>query len=377
MEGVEIETGAGLRQAVDMGGVFRSSFLSGERMEPLVGLVPPEIRGMFVLDMRFVILLSFLFLSGCETLQFYGQGVRGQVEILRKSRPNAEIIAAEETPGNLKKKLILAEELCDFAREELTLPGDSAYHKYADLGRRHVVFVLHAAPEFSLEPKTWYYPIIGELDYRGYFKEEDAEEYARKMEAEGYETHLGGTNAYSTLGVFHDPLLNTFIEYPEIDLAEIIFHELTHRRIFKNGETTWNESLANVVQEEGVRKYLHSNARWTELADYEERLLRRRDFYDEIAVTREQLTRLYSSGVGEDEMRAEKKRILGKLKTRARSLQNRWGTKALEGWLRMDLTNAHLLALITYNSEMPKFRKMMEECGGDFERFFEMVERAE
>jgi len=329
---------------------------------------------MLVSSMRVVLFLSLFLMCGCETLFFYGQGVRGQVEILRKSRPNAKVIAEPGTPEALKKKLMLAESLCDFASRELALPGDSAYHRYADLGRRHVVFVLHAAPEFSLVPKTWRYPVIGELDYRGYFVEADAEAYAKKMEAEGYEVHLGGTNAFSTLGLFHDPLLNTFIDYPEIDLAEIIFHELTHRRIFKSGETTWNESLANVVQEEGVRKYLRVNGRMAELADYEERLVRRRDFYNEIAVTRGQLTKLYASGAGEEKMRAEKKRILEKLKGRARALQDRWGTKLLEGWLRLELTNAHLLALITYNSEMPRFRKIFEESGGDFGSFFKAVE---
>ena len=326
--------------------------------------------------MRSSLLLPLLLLSGCETLHFYSQGVQGQVEILRKSQPNSKVIASPETPEALKKKLILAEELCDFASKELALPGDSAYHKYADLGRKHVVFVLYAAPEFSLEPKTWRYPVVGELDYRGYFSEEDGLAYARQLEADGYEVYLGGTNAYSTLGFFHDPLLNTFIDYPEIDLAETIFHELTHRRIFKSGDTTFNESLANVVQEEGVRKYLRTTGRKTELADYEERLVRRRDFYNEIAVTRGQLTRLYASGATEEAMREEKKLILGKLKLRARALQNRWGTKALEGWLSLDLTNAHLLALITYNSEMPKFRKMFEESGRDFERFFEEVANA-
>jgi len=329
---------------------------------------------MFANGMRVVLFLSLFLMCGCETLHFYGQGVRGQMEILRKSRPNAEVIARPGTPEALKKKLLLAESLCDFASRELALPGDSAYHRYADLGRRHVVFVLYAAPEFSMEPKTWRYPVIGELDYRGYFDEADAEAYAEKLEAEGYEVHLGGTNAYSTLGLFHDPLLNTFIDYPEIDLAETIFHELTHRRIFKSGETTWNESLASVVQEEGVRKYLRVNGRMAELADYEERLVRRRDFYNEIAVTRGQLTELYASGAGREEMRAEKKRILAKLKTRARALQDRWGTKLLEGWLAQDLTNAHLLALITYNSGMPEFQKMFEESGGDFGSFFEAVE---
>lgn len=299
------------------------------------------------------------------------------MEILRKSQPSAEVIADASTPETLQKRLLLTAELCEFASTELALPGDSSYGKYADLGRRHVVFVLYAAPEFSLEPKTWRYPVIGEMDYRGYFKEEDAAAYAKQLEADGYETYLGGTDAYSTLGFFHDPVLNTFADYPEIDFAELIFHELTHRRVFRNGETTFNESLANAVAEEGVRKWLISKGRRAELADYEERLIRRRDFYHEIEITRRDLTELYASAQPAEEMRNRKLAILTELKTRARALQRRWGGKQLEAWIRLDLTNAHLLPLITYNSETETFRKLLKESGSDFEAFFRKVEKME
>lgn len=322
--------------------------------------------------MPYFIPLSFL--VGCQTLHFYSQGVAGQAEILLKSRPNRELLESPDTPAQLRRRILLAEQLCRFATEELALPGESAYHKYADLQRRHVVFVLHAAPEFSMEPKTWHYPFVGELDYRGYFKEADAMAYAGQLRNEGFDVHLGGTDAYSTLGVFHDPLLNTFIDYPEIDFAETIFHELTHRRIYRKGETTFNESLANTVGEEGVRRYLRSKGRTAVLSDYEERLVRRRDFYDEIDLTRRQLTDLYASGMPEGEMRARKSELLSDLKSRARTLQKRWGGKQLEEWLSLDLTNAHLLALITYHRGMPRFRKLLDESGGDLETFFMKVE---
>lgn len=325
--------------------------------------------------MRVFLLLPVLLLTGCGALQFYTQGVSGQFEILRKSRPNAEVIADTSTPETLRKRLLLTAELCDFASRELALPGDSSYGKYADLGRRHVVFVLYAAPEFSLEPKTWRYPVVGEMDYRGYFKEDAASAYAKKLEAEGYETHLGGTDAYSTLGFFHDPVLNTFADYPEIDFAELIFHELTHRRVFHKGETTFNESLANAVAEEGVRRWLISKGRRANLADYEERLIRRRDFYREIEITRSGLTELYSSSLPAEKMRKRKHAILAELKTRARALQRRWGGKQLEAWIRLDLTNAHLLPLITYNSETETFRKLLKGSGDDFESFFRKVEK--
>lgn len=321
------------------------------------------------------LLFPFVFLTSCETLRFYTQGVEGQVEILRKSRPNAKVIAAPETDERLKERLRLAEVICDFAKQEIALPGDSAYHKYADLGRDHVVFVLHAAPEFSLEPKKWFYPVVGELDYRGYFAKEDAEAYTASLREDGYEVHLGGTDAYSTLGFFHDPLLNTFIDYPEIDFAETIFHELTHRRIFVNGDTTFNESLANTVAEEAIRRWLIAQGRRAELEDYEERLEKRRDFYSRIATTRDELTALYASGLPEDEMRRRKQEILNNLKHRARILQKRWGGKQLEEWLKLDLTNAHLLALVTYNQQIPRFKKLLRESDGDFEVFFRKVEK--
>lgn len=320
-------------------------------------------------------MLPVLLLTGCGALPFYTQGVVGQMEILRKSRPSAEVIADASTPDTLRKRLLLTAELCEFASRELALPGNSSYAKYADLGRRHVVFVLYAAPEFSLEPKTWHYPVVGEMDYRGYFKEEDAAAYAKQLESGGYETFLGGTDAYSTLGFFHDPVLNTFAGYPEIDFAELIFHELTHRRVFRNGETTFNESLANAVAEEGVRKWLISKDRSDVLADYEERLIRRRDLYREIDVTRRDLTKLYASKLPEEEMRKRKLAILTELKDRARNLQRRWGGKQLEAWIRLDLTNAHLLPLITYNSETETFRKLLKESGGDFKAFFGKVEK--
>jgi predicted aminopeptidase len=324
---------------------------------------------------RVFLLPTVLFLSGCGALQFYSQGVAGQMEIMRKSRPNAQVIADASTSETLRKRLHLTAELCEFASRELALPGATSYGKYADLGRRHVVFVLYAAPEFSLEPKTWRYPVVGEMDYRGYFKEQDAKNYAKKLEAEGYETYLGGTDAYSTLGFFHDPVLNTFADYPEIDFAELIFHELTHRRVFRKGETTFNESLANAVAEEGVRRWLGSKGRRADLADYEERLIRRRDFYREIDTTRRDLTQLYGSNLPEEEMRKRKRAILVELKSRASALQRRWGGKQLDAWIRLDLTNAHLLPLITYNSETETFRKLIKESGGDYEAFFRKVEK--
>ena len=194
-----------------------------------------------------------LLLASCQTLNFYTQAVGGQMEILRKSHPNGPIIASKDTDAKLRKQLVAVENIRRFASDHLSLPGHDSYGKYADLGREYVTWTLYAAPEFSLEPKRWWYPTLGELDYRGFFKEADAEELAKKLRAEGYDVQVGGVDAYSTLGWFHDPVLNTFVHSADVDLAELIFHELTHRKYFRSGATVFNESFSNAVAEDGVK----------------------------------------------------------------------------------------------------------------------------
>jgi len=311
--------------------------------------------------------------SGCNTVSFYRQAIGGQAEIMRKSRPNAEVMADPASKALVKAKLAEVEEIRKFAEEHLSLPGKESYGRYADLGREHVTWVLYAAPEFSLEPKTWWYPTLGKLDYRGFFNPQDTEALAGKLRGEGFDVYTGGVDAYSTLGWLHDPVLNTFVESADVDLAELIFHELTHRRFFRNGATTFNESLANAVGEEGVKRWLAHHKRWADLRHYEARLMRRAQFYDQIDRTRAELKTLYASGVPEKEMRAEKKRLYASLQRSFRDLRKRWGGRGLEGWLEMDLGNAHLVSVATYHQHLPVFRSLLEECDGDLNRFFERV----
>ncbi|WP_075090885.1 aminopeptidase [Haloferula sp. BvORR071] len=312
-----------------------------------------------------------LLLASCQTVQFYSQAVSGQVEIFQKSKPIPPIIADPATPPKLKKQLQSVQEIRQFATGHLTLPGDESYGKYADLGRPYVVWTLYAAPEFSLEPKTWWYPTLGKLDYRGFFKKEEADELTLKLRAQGYDVQSGGTDAYSTLGWFHDPVLNTFVDASDIDLAELIFHELTHRRLFRNGDTTFNESLANAVAEESVKRWLRYHKRTGDLKNYEARLVRRGQFYDQIDRTRADLKALYASNKPPAEMRRDKARIFHQLQDNFRELRRRWGGRGLENWLKEDINNAHLVALTTYQHHVPAFHKLLAECGGDLNLFFE------
>jgi predicted aminopeptidase len=317
--------------------------------------------------------LALLGLSSCNTATFYQQAIGGQIEILRKSRSNDAVLQDASSPESLKKKLRQVEEIRAFAQSHLSLPGNESYGRYADLGRDHVTWVLYAAPEFSLEPKTWWYPTLGKLDYRGYFRESDTDQMAGELRRQGFDVYTGGVDAYSTLGWLHDPVLNTFVDSADVDLAELIFHELAHRKYFRNGATAFNETLANMVAEEGVQRWLAHHRRHTDLRKFRERLVRRAQFYDKIDSTRSGLEKLYASGIPEVEMRKRKKELFRGLQDEFRELRRRWGGRGLEGWLTMDLTNAHLVSVATYHQHLPAFRKLLSDCDGNLDLFFNRV----
>jgi predicted aminopeptidase len=356
------------------------SFMSGEDRGKLAGEESGN-RGLARLSdpniMRKLPLLAALcaLICSCQTLKFYQQAVTGQVEIFQKSRRISSVVADPNTPAKLRQQLGTVLSLRQFASEYLSLPGDSSYGTYADLGRPHVVWVLYAAPEFSLKAKTWHYPAIGEMDYRGYFHEPETRAFAADLKSRGYDVFIGGVDAYSTLGWFHDPILNTFVDYPDVDLAETLFHELTHRKVFRRDDTVFNESLATTVAEEGVRRWLRHQGRAVDLKKYEQRLIRRREFYREIDRTRVALERLYASATTDAFKRSEKIRLLALLRDDFRELRRRWGGRGLEGWLHEDLNNGHLVSLKLYAEKMPVFQKLLADSGGDLDRFFHEVTR--
>lgn len=274
------------------------------------------------------------------------------------------------TDPALRGKLASVQEIRRFATDALGLPGEESYNTYADLGRESVTWVLYAAPEFSLSPKTWWYPILGELDYRGFFNKNEALALAAELKNQAYDVTVGGVDAYSTLGWFHDPVLNCFVDYPEVDLAELIFHELTHRRLFRKGETAFNEALATAYAEDGVKRWLRHQHRTRDLAAYEQLLVRRKEFYDQMDLTRTLLEALYASRLPADEMRSRKQACLRDLQSRFRELRRRWGGRGLESWLVGELNNAHLISVMTYHQQGPIFHQLLKDADGDPEVFF-------
>ncbi|HCN28039.1 MAG TPA: aminopeptidase [Verrucomicrobiales bacterium] len=314
-------------------------------------------------------------LASCSTAGFYRQALAGQMEMSRKARPVAEVLADPASKPLLREKLTTARDILAFAEAELGLPAKGQYERYASLGRRYSVWVVFAAPEFSVEPKRWWYPLIGSLKYRGYFQEAPALREAERCRAQGLETFVGGVEAYSTLGWLRDPLLNTFIGRDDGDLAELLFHELTHQRLYLPGDTDFNEALATAVGQEGARRWLKARGRPDDLRAYEKELRVERQFIAELLRARDELKTLYArADMEENAMRQSKQAVFDQLRIRVRALDQRHGgSLKLEKFFSKPVNNARLATVATYHDLLPDFEALLRRCGGDLERFFQHI----
>ena len=218
---------------------------------------------------------------------------------------------------------------------------------------------------------------MGKLSYRGYFDEEMAMRASEKLRSKGFDVYLAGIDAYSTLGWFNDPVLSTFVDYRESALAELIFHELTHKRLYLPGETEFNEALATAVAQEGVRRWLKAKGDEEALRRYEEEVEERHALHRRVRGARGELSKLYDrtegeGGPGSEVLREKKGAILEKLRTEIEQSARRRkvGGGALR-WAETDLNNAKLNAVSTYYELVPKFEELLERNDGDINRFFE------
>lgn len=317
--------------------------------------------------------------SGCQTAHYYRQAIEGQYQILSQRRSIDTLIADPDTPASLKQQFVLVKALRTFAQGELKLPVNKHYVTYVDLHRRYAVWNVHAAPELSLEPKKWWYPFVGSLKYRGFFAEKDAREYGQSLAEDGWDVCVEGVEAYSTLGWFADPLLNTFIGHRGSDLAEIIFHELAHQRLFFSGDTDFNEAFATAVAEEGMRRWFSSQ---NDEAGYRTYLLeqeRNRQFVALVLEARSKLEALYgtnSAPARAEFVRGEKARIIAQLKSDYQTLKAPWqGYAGYDAWFARDLNNAQLNTVSLYYDLVPGFQALLARAGGDLEAFYASVQQ--
>ena len=332
---------------------------------------------------RWVTLVAALACSGCADTRYYWQSVSGHLQLMQAARPVSQWLADAQTPVALKERLALAQRVRHFAVTDLGLPDNASYHRYADLQRRAVVWNVVAAPSDSLTLKTWCFPVAGCVGYRGYFDETQARAAAHELAQSGLETSVYGVPAYSTLGwlnwVGGDPLLNTFIHYPEGELARMIFHELAHQVLYVKDDTLFNESFATAVERLGSQRWLATQASESARREYAVFDARRQQFRALCLTTRQRLAEVYKpnrplalTGIGQIAMKNE---VMSAFRQDYAQLKKSWGGYAgYDGWVAR-ANNASFGAQAAYDELVPGFEALFARQGHDWQRFYDAVKQ--
>jgi len=326
--------------------------------------------------LRTAIAAVLLFAAGCSNIGYYLQSVGGQLDIWRRERPIDELIADPLTPAALKEKLAAVVQIRRFASEELRLPGEKSYIRYADLDRPFVVWNVFATPELSLRPMQWCFAFAGCVNYRGYFSRDAAERFAATLAARDHDVYVGGVPAYSTLGWFADPVLNTFIDYPEYRIAQLIFHELAHREAYAPNDSVFNESFAVVVEQAGVERWLARYGTQIERTRYARERAYREDFIRLVQSYHRRLTALYETELASAEMRRRKEALISEMLSDYRQLKEKWdGFTGYDAWFARRPNNAQIASVAIYTRLVPAFRALLSEYRGDLTEFYSAVKR--
>ncbi len=308
--------------------------------------------------------------AGCYILD----SARGQLALMSKREPIERLLGRASTPPRLRTQLEAVTSIRNFASRELGLPDNGSYRSYADVGRPYVVWNVVAAPEFSVEAKEWCYPIVGCVAYRGYFSQGKAQSFAAGLRTQGLDVSVAGVAAYSTLGHFDDPILNTMMGWDDTELAAIVFHELTHQLLYVAGDAPFNEALATTVEEEGVRRWLRASGREADLTAHAARQERYLQVIGLLRRTRAELHVLYTSGVDAAAMREAKRQTFAQLRESYGRLKASWdGPAPFESWFRGEVNNAQLAAVATYYDCVPGFERVLAAVGGDLTAFYGRV----
>jgi predicted aminopeptidase len=338
-------------------------------------ILPKSGNDMGLINMWACALISFFLLAGCAGPAWYAQAVSGHLALMTQRTEINEVLAEEKMDPALQQDLNLAMEIRDFAINQLGLPDNDSYTQFVQTGRRAVTWNIVATPEFSLEAKQWCFIIAGCVSYRGYFDQHKAERFAHKLEKKSYDVTISPAIAYSTLGWFDDPLLDTMLQYPDEQLAAFIFHELAHQQLYVKGDTAFNEAYASFVEEAGVRAWLRSTGRDDLLLRWQSMNAASIQFEFLLRNTRDQLNGIYSSGLEEEKMRAQKKLIFSEMKTRYLALVNEhWsGINHYRSWFSFELNNARLALMKLYRGGNCAFEKLYESAGGDMVVFHQLA----
>ncbi len=322
--------------------------------------------------------------NGCSSVGYYARSVGGHLALLSKAQPVAQVVADAATPAPLRERLLLAQRMREFAVTELALPDNRSYRRYADLGRSAAVWNVVAAPELSLSLQTWCFPLVGCVGYRGHYERARADTEAAELRARGLEVFVYGVPAYSTLGKLDwlggDPLLNTFVDWSEGELARLVFHELAHQVVYVADDTMFNESFATAVERLGGARWLAQQGSDAARAEYAALDLRRNEFRALTARYRDRLQALYGSPVSDEVKRVGKAALMAEMRAEhAAPKASTWrgpngAFTGYDSWFER-ANNAALGVLAAYNELVPHFERLFEREGRDFARFYAAVRR--
>jgi predicted aminopeptidase len=317
--------------------------------------------------------LTVLTLPACGTL-YVAQAARGQWQVMRARQPIDKVIASDKTAPQLRDRLTEVRAARNFASRELGLPDNGSYRSYADLKRPYVVWNVVAAPEFSVNPRRWCFPIAGCVAYRGYFKEASARKFAESLRKRGYDVYVGGVAAYSTLGKLKDPVLNTMLGYGDDELAAIIFHELSHQLIYVANDSEFNEAFATAVEQAGLERWLKQEGRESDLGRYKARRSRQAQIIALFTAARTKLIALYEQKIAPDAMRERKGEIFQDLDSQMADLEKRLGFRSgYRNTAPGGLNNAYLASIATYYDCVPGFERLLASKDGDLRKFYDAV----
>jgi predicted aminopeptidase len=313
-------------------------------------------------------------MGGCSSVSYYAQAAHGQFSLLAQARPLDDWIGDPAAKPALKAKLETVREIRRFAVGELGLPDNGSYKTYAQLDRPYVLWNVVAAPELSLKAHQWCFPVAGCVDYRGYYSQQAAQQYGEQLQRQGYDVQVVGVPAYSTLGWFNDPVISTFINYPDGELARLIFHELAHQTVYARDDTPFNEGFAVAVEEIGVQRWLSARHDDAMIEAYRRFDARKQDFLALLDTYRDKLEANYDSDAGDADKRARKQEIFDQMRADyARLKAERWnGYAGYDRWFAMPLSNAHLALVGAYHDLVPAFKELFARSDG-FPDFYARV----
>ena len=319
---------------------------------------------------RLALLLMLAALSLTHSGCYYMQAATGQWAVMRKSEPIDEVLEADGTTAELASRLRLVQEARRYSVEELGLPDNKSYRNYADIERDFVVWNVFAAPEFSLRPRRWCFPIAGCVSYRGYFSRDAALRQAERLEKDGYDVAVGGVSAYSTLGNFSDPVLSSMLRWDDIRLVGTLFHELAHQVLYVKDDSAFNESFATAVEEIGLQRWLESRGQSADIEVYRQRRRLSEELLALVLVAREELAQYYESPLDDVEKRRLKAARLLALSRAASALLQRHG-RPVSDWWTEDLNNARLASMTLYQGWLESFRTLLTQCEEDLACFYD------